>query len=230
MPLSPGKIVVLYGGGLGPASLVQNQPTGGAYSTQAGGTSIAFNGIAAPILYTSANQVAAIVPYGVTGATAQITVTYLGQSSRPFSMVMAAAVPSLFTLNQTGGGATAAINAADGSINTAATPAHPGEYVSLFATGEGQISPSGADGAIATGQLLRTPVERVTATVGGLPAVVQYAGTAPGLVAGLMQVNVRIPDGVPPGGYVPVVIAVGSASSAADAVWIAVSRPSGPAY
>jgi trimeric autotransporter adhesin len=231
MPLSPGKIVVLYGGGLGPSLLsavVQNQPAGGADPTQAAGTTVAFNGIAAPVLYTSANQVAAIVPYGVTGAEAQVTVTYQGQSSRPFTVALAPAAPSLFTLNQTGGGAAAAINVADGSINTAASPAHPGEYVSLFATGEGPTTPAGTDGAITSAQLLRSPVARVTATVGGLPAVVQYAGTAPGLVSGLMQVNVRIPDGVPPGGYVPVVVSVGAAGSAEDAVWIAVAAPNEP--
>lgn len=38
-----------------------------------------------------------------------------------------------------------------------------------------------------------------------------------------MQVNVMIPDGVQPGGYVPVVLQVGNASTPSDAVWIAVS-------
>jgi uncharacterized protein (TIGR03437 family) len=64
----------------------------------------------------------------------------------------------------------------------------------------------------------------VTATVGGLPAVVQYAGGVYGDVAGLMQVNVQIPAGVTPGGYVPVVLTVGNASTVNGAVWIAVSN------
>jgi uncharacterized protein (TIGR03437 family) len=64
----------------------------------------------------------------------------------------------------------------------------------------------------------------VTATVGGLPAVVQYKGAVPGAVAGLMQVNVQIPAGVIPGGYVPVVLSVGNASTVSDAIWIAVSN------
>jgi uncharacterized protein (TIGR03437 family) len=49
----------------------------------------------------------------------------------------------------------------------------------------------------------------VSVTVGGIPATIQYAGGAPGQVAGLMQVNVQIPGGVQPGGYVPVVPASG---------------------
>ena len=58
-------------------------------------------------------------------------------------------------------------------------------------------------------------------TVGGIPATIQYAGGAPGQVAGLMQVNVQIPSGVQPGGYVPVVLQVGDQTSS-PAVWIAV--------
>ena len=71
--ISPGKIVVIYGAGLGPAQLVQNQPSNGQFGTSVGGTAVSFNGIAAPILYASATQVAAVVPYAVSGTTAQVT-------------------------------------------------------------------------------------------------------------------------------------------------------------
>ena len=52
--------------------------------------------------------------------------------------------------------------------------------------------------------LQQVPV--VTATVGGLSAIVTYAGAAPGEVSGVMQVNVQIPAQVQPGNAVPVVI------------------------
>ena len=52
--------------------------------------------------------------------------------------------------------------------------------------------------------------------------MVQYAGGAPGQVAGLMQINVQIPGGVQPGGYVPVVVQVGNMVSG-PGTWIAVS-------
>ena len=48
--------------------------------------------------------------------------------------------------------------------------------------------------------------------------------TLAGQVAGLMQVNIRIPNGVQPGGCVPVVLQVGDASTPSDAVWIAVGN------
>jgi uncharacterized protein (TIGR03437 family) len=71
----------------------------------------------------------------------------------------------------------------------------------------------------ATAISLMTPL-----TVGGLPAFVQYYCGVYGAVAGLMQVNVQIPAGVTPGGYVPVVLQVGSATTVNSALWIAVSN------
>jgi len=107
----------------------------------------------------------------------------------------------------------------DGALNTAAAPVKTGDYVALFATGEGLTS-GGVDGKFA-GLPLPAPLANVSATVGGLPAIVQYAGAVFGIVAGLMQVNVRIPDEVQPGGYVPVTIQVGEVVSHAG-VWISV--------
>ena len=212
-PVSPGKIVVLYGAGLGPSQLIQNQPSNGVLGTALGATAVFFNGIAARIVYTSATQVAAVVPYAVSGTTAPVTATYQGQVSDAFTVPVAASAPSIFTLNQTGAGQAAAINAVDGTVNTAANPVRIGGFVSLYATGEGQTEPTTPP----------RPVLPVRVTVGGVPATVQYAGSTPDQVAGLMQVNVQIPSSVQPGGYVPVVLQVGDRSSS-PAVWIAVAN------
>ena len=220
-PVSPGKIVVIYGAGLGPAQLAQNQPAAGRFGTAAGGTMVSFNGIAAPVLYASATQLAAIVPYAISGASAQVTVTYQGDTSDPVSVPVAPSAPGFFTTNQTGAGQAAAINAVDGTFNTAANPVKVGGYISLYATGEGQTSPGGVDGKV-EGSEAAAPVLSVSVTVAGIPAFVQFAGGVPGQVAGLMQINVLIPAEVQPGGYVPVVLQVGNSSTAPDAVWIAV--------
>jgi len=134
---------------------------------------------------------------------------------------LAESAPGIFTANGSGAGQAAAINAIDGTPNSATNPARTGAYISLFATGGGQTTPDGVDGKLAT---LPLPIPKlpVTATVGGISALVQYAGSVPTGVAGLMQVNVLIPREVQPGGYVPVVVQVGSASSS-PGVWIAVS-------
>ncbi len=219
--VSPGKIVVLYGIGLGPAQLTPNQTGNGRFGTDVSGTQVSFNGIAAPVLYTSATQVAVVAPYAVAATEAQVTVTFDGRKSAAFTVPVAQSSPSLFTWNQSGAGQALAINAVDGTVNTAANPAKIGEHISFYATGEGQTVPAGLDGK-PSGPDLARPVLPVRVTVDGLPAIVQYAGSVPGQVAGLMQVNVRIPEGIRPGGYVPVVLKVGDRSSS-PGVWIAIS-------
>lgn len=227
LPISPGKIVVIYGVGMGPAQLVSNQPTNGVFSTQTAGTTVLFNGIPGAVLYASSTQVAAIAPYAVSGASAQVTVSYQGQTSAGFPVSIAAASPSIFSANGTGAGQAAAVNA-DGSINGAAHPVAVGGYISLYVTGEGQTTPAGMDGKLAPlTQPFPQPLLPVQVTVGALPALVVYAGAAPGEVAGLMQVVVQIPAGVQTGGYIPVVLQVGSAASVTGAAWIAVSSGAG---
>ena len=76
-------------------------------------------------------------------------------------------------------------------------------------TGEGAVTPDGIDGKLSVAPLPK-PVQPVTVQIGGQPADVQYAGAAPGLVAGLMQVNAVVPQGAPAGNDVPVTIAVAS--------------------
>ena len=222
-PVSPGEIIVIYGGGLGPALGVTAAPSGGVFGTTLGGTTVTINGVAAPVFYASAMQVNAIVPYEVSGATAGITVAYQGGISSAVSVPLAASSPNLFTYNATGAGEAAAFNVVDGTVNSATNPEKVGGYIELFATGAGQTSPGGVDGKLAA-LPLPAPVGAVSATVAGVAAVVQYKGAVFGAVDGLMQVNVLVPTGVATGGYVPVVLTVGNTSTVNGAVWIAVSN------
>jgi trimeric autotransporter adhesin len=224
--VAPGEIVTLKGSGLGPAQLVSARPgSDGLYPTQLSGTSVQFNGVAAPLLYTSATQVAAVAPYGVTGPAVQVTVTCQGQTSVPATVQVFAAAPGLFTADGTGAGQAAAINQ-DGTINSASNPAPLGTVISLYATGGGQISPAGVDGQVSTSPLATQSLP-VQAYIGLQPvlstAQLQYAGPAPGEIAGLMQINVPLPPGLQPGSAVPVAIFVGtSLSSSQSNVTIAV--------
>jgi uncharacterized protein (TIGR03437 family) len=207
-----GEIVVLYGSGIGPAQLVEaGVGADGRFGTQLAGTTVSFNGIPAPMIYTSATQVAAVVPYGVSGGTAQVTVTYQGQPSIPVSVPIASSAPGLFTSDGTGKGQAAAINQ-DNSLNTLGTPAKVGDVIVLFATGEGQTTPGGVDSKPATAPLPH-PNLPVSVTIGGQNAQVLYAGGAPGEIAGLMQINAVIASGIQTGSAVPVVVQVGNVSS-----------------
>ena len=209
-PVAPGEIVLIYGSGLGPPQTVQFQASGGQVATQLAGTTVLINGAAAPLIYTSATQVSAVVPYGVTGNAVQLVVQYQGLSTAPVSTPLAATAPGVFTADGSGRGAAAAFNQ-DGSPNNAASPAPPGSIVTFFATGEGLTLPAGMDGRV-TGVSSPRPLAPVAVTIGGVPATVQFAGEAPNDVAGVLQVNVTVPFNLPEGAL-PLVLTVGAASS-----------------
>ncbi|HEV3200414.1 MAG TPA: hypothetical protein VGZ73_21060 [Bryobacteraceae bacterium] len=226
--ISPGELVVVYGSGMGPATLTQFQlGANGLVPTSLAGTSVVVNGTPAPILYTSATQVAAMVPFGVTGTKAQVTVVYQGQAASGLSVNVAPASPGIFTANSSGTGPAAALNFRSGvtSVNNPGNPANAGDTVTLYVTGAGQTNPPGVDGRPggdgSTGNPPSLPLLPVSAAIGGKSATVSFAGSAPGVVAGIMQVNVVVPAGLP-AGAVPVTVQVGT-TSAQSGVTIAVS-------
>ncbi len=98
------------------------------------------------MVYTSVHQLAAIVPYGLVGASsAQVVIEYNGVKLAPVTVPVAAAVPGLFSANQTGTGQ-GAIQNADGSYNNASNPAARGSIVVLYGTGQGQTNPPASMG------------------------------------------------------------------------------------
>jgi len=213
--VSPGEIVTIFGKGLGPNSLVGSQLDSlGRLSTSLAGTRVFFDGVAAPIIYTVAGQVGAIVPYGVSGKSAtRVQVVYQELSSNVVSMAVSAVTPGIFTMDGSGRGPGAVLNQ-DGTVNSATNPASVGTSVVVYATGAGQTIPAGVDGKPADSPAPAPVVQPVTAGIGGvLVPVVQYAGGAPGLVAGVLQVNIQIPRGVPIGGSVPILINLGGQNS-----------------
>ncbi|MGD1073075.1 MAG: hypothetical protein ABSB15_23395 [Bryobacteraceae bacterium] len=138
-PVAPGEMVVLFGFGLGPNQLVTAVPENdGNFATTLAGTMVQINGIPAPLVYTWVTQIAAIVPASVTGATAQFTVTYQGQTTAPISIPLAAAAPGIFTADSSGIGIPITINQ-NGAIDTIA---RPGDTLTVFTTGLGQMAPT----------------------------------------------------------------------------------------
>ena len=213
--VAPGEVVVIWGSGLGPAQLTQYQlnPASGLVGTSLAGTSVIFGGTPAPILYTSATQIGAVVPYSVAGSYVQVFVQYQGQTSAPVPLAVAQVAPALFTADSSGKGQAAASNQ-DGTVNGAAHPAKVGSYISLWLTGAGQMNPTGVDGLPGANPLPQ-PVAAVSVTIGGQSVTPQYAGQAPTAVAGVMQINAQIPSGIQTGTAVPVVVQVGGVSTQA---------------
>lgn len=213
-PLAPGMLFTLTGTNLGPQTGIVAAPAGGRYGTTLSGVRVLLDGLAAPILYASAVQINAAVPYGLTGrASAQLQVEFNGQRSPAASVRLDDAAPGIFT---TDGAQAAALNE-DGSVNSAANPAQAGQVVVLFVTGEGATWPVGVDGELVPGSNLRRPQGTVRVRVNQVevPAGdILYAGSAPGLIAGLMQVNLRLPGNLPANPATPVEVLVGASASA----------------
>ncbi len=211
--VSPGEIVLIEGKGLGPATTANLQVTADGLATTAlAGTVVRFDGMAAPLIHASGNQVSAVVPYGVEGrARVAVDVEYGGIRSAARAIPVGATAPGVFTTDGTGRGQGAIVNE-DGSVNGPGNPAARGSVVAIFATGEGQTQPTGVDGLIVPAEALRHPVMPVTVTVGGQDAEVIYAGSAAGQVSGVLQVNARVPQGTAPGDAVAVSLRIGSDS------------------
>ncbi len=198
--VAPGEILVFYGTRMGPRDLVNLQLTpAGFISTLLADTRVLFDDVAAPLIYVSEGQIACIVPYSVASrSNTNIQVEYLGVRSNTVSMPVAPSSPGIFTANQAGTEQAAAFNQ-DASPNAPSNPAGKETIMVLFATGEGQTNPSGVDGKPATVPLPR-PTLPVDVFFGGVRATeILYAGGAPGLTAGLLQLNVVIPAGAPSG-------------------------------
>ena len=192
-PISPGEIVTVFGG---PAL--------------AGATTILFNGVPAPtILYAGPGQVNAIVPFGLdlTQQSANLEIRAQGQSLGVSSLTPANVSPALFTRSSDGVGPGAVLNQ-DYTLNSPSNPAAAGAVVMLYGTGFGPLKSSVSDGQPIAGQVQTTL--QVRASISGVGSDVLYAGSAPGLVAGLIQLNIRVPGIVAANPAAPVSLTVGS--------------------
>ncbi len=125
---------------------------------------------------------------------ANVTVTYQGQTTVAYTAPVQTTSPGLFTLNASGSGEALAVAYNNSQLNSASNPATVGDFLILYETGEGQTSPAGVDGALTVGANT-LPLATVSATVNGTSAYVA-AVEAPEIVAGVLQVNLQIPAGV----------------------------------
>ncbi|MDE3196630.1 MAG: hypothetical protein KGN84_09820, partial [Acidobacteriota bacterium] len=210
--VAPGELIAIFGQNLGPSGIQMGSFTNsGTATTQLYGTQVTFNGIPAPLVYTSPGAVAAIVPFEIAGsATATVSASYNGAAASIQTVTVVDALPGLFSADATGSGQGAILNQ-DYTVNSPANPAAAGSIAVLYATGGGQTNPPSTSGAITTSAM--PLVDDVSATVNGQPATVLYAGNAGGEVAGVVQINLRLPAGVT--GTAPVVLKVGEHTSQA---------------
>jgi uncharacterized protein (TIGR03437 family) len=170
---------------------------------QLGGASATINGISAPLYFASPGQLNVQIPYelGASG-TAVLRITNSAQQSVSSSFTLSSAAPGIFT-DQTG-------------ATVPNTSASRGQFITLYVTGTGAVSPTVSTGAApASGTAIANlpkPVQTITVQVGGVQAPIQFAGIPVGLV-GVTQINYQVPTTAPLGSQA-VVVTVGGIASA----------------
>jgi uncharacterized protein (TIGR03437 family) len=207
--ISPGELITIKGTNIGPATATSfSVGPGGTVSSTLAGVQVLFDTIPGTPTYVSASQINVIVPYEIAGrATTTVTVVYQNQTSAGISQTVAAQAPGIYTFSATGSGQASVLNQ-NGTLNgpssglviggqtVSTTPAAVGSVIAVYMTGGGQTNPASLTGTVTpVAQLYKLPVT-VTATINGVNAPVQFAGAAPGLVTGVVQVNIQVPAGV----------------------------------
>jgi uncharacterized protein (TIGR03437 family) len=207
--LAPDSVFVIFGSGMGPASLV-NAPSPN-YPSSLDGTSITFTpaaggaAISAKMIYTVDTQVAGFLPSSVAPGTYKVTVTYSDQTSAAQSVTVAARSFGIATSNSAGtGGAQATIGDVNNGISLVRltsgsvkfggytwtlSPAHPGDELVLWGTGGGADEANDAGGTSGD----QTKAGDFSVTVDGTRIVPLYAGASSGY-PGLWQINFVLPS------------------------------------
>lgn len=210
--VSPGEIVSLYGNDIGPSTPGGGVVLRGRFTQQIGDTQILFDGIPAPLLYAGPGQINAVVPFALQNPT-HLVLWRSGVSTGPIALPVVPAVPGVFLSGDPLLARAAALNQ-DGSPNSPSNPAARGSVVTFFATGAGTFTPAESDGKILPLTLpLPVPAMGASVLIGGKQAPVQYAGAAPGSVAGLLQVNAVVPGDAAAGPAVPLQLYIGDFAS-----------------
>jgi uncharacterized protein (TIGR03437 family) len=211
--VAPGELITIFGTALGPAALQKPQVSAsGIVDTQAGGSRVLFDGIAAPMIYALSGQISAVVPFSLQGrGSTQVQVEFGGARSAAVTVPVVPAVPAIFTSDSSGKGQGAILNQ-DFTVNGAVNPASRGTAIAIYMTGAGVMQAPVTDGQLAAAAT--SIAQDVTVRIGGVSVKPLYAGAAPGIVQGVVQINAVIPTSLPTGN-VPIDVAIGGVTSAA---------------
>ena len=224
--VSPGSDPSLFGEGLADEIIVAETVP---LPLDLGGVSVELNGIPAPLIFVSPNQINFQTPWELMANTkATVVVRKNGDKSLPAKVFIAPFNPGIFTTTQTGSGqaavliaGTRSVAAPEGSIPGAATrPVKIGEFISIFATGLGAVDNRPETGAATSTTTLSRTKTNPLVTIGGVEAGLTFSGLAPGFV-GLYQVNAEVAAGTPVGDAVELLLSSGEVPS--NAVTIAVA-------
>ena len=209
-PIAPGGLISVFGSQLSPVNQATNElplPTALADSC------LTVNGTPIPMLFVSASQINAQLPFVVDGSAVMVLRTPGGISSN-LNLTILPAAPSVFRSGVAGPktGIPTIVRSTNNQLVTPSNPIHFNDQLVIYATGLGQVSPdmkAGFPGP--THPLAVTSVVPIV-TLGGMNVPVEYAGLAPGFV-GVYQINLKVPFQSPTGLSVPLTISQGGATT-----------------
>ena len=208
--VSPGGYISIFGAEMAGAAIPSSTVP---LPTQVNGTQVLMGGVPLPLNYVAASQINAQVPFNLTVNSSQQLVVLRGSTvSVPQDVVVAAAQPAVYTKDQSGTGEGVIVDVNNVLIGSG-NPAKAGDTVVVYCNGLGAVTPPVPTGSAApvAGPVSQT-VNTLTATIGGVPARVDFAGLTPGF-PGLYQVNMVVPPGVASGNQVPVILSIAGQSS-----------------
>lgn len=177
--------------------------------TTLGNIQVLLNDNPVPLFQVLADRVSFQVPWSApsTGtANIELIRASTGEVLAAGTFPMRTADPAFFTSNAQGFGQLAALNQ-DGSVNSASNPAPRGSIIALFGTGLGPVDNPPPSGQVPSGTLSAPGLPRVSMANPGpgvLPdSAIKYFGLV-NWFPGVFQLNVEIPDAVPPSNTVNV--------------------------
>ena len=193
--VAPGELISLSGLGMGPNDGVTYElAPDGTVPRSLAGVQVFFDDIPAPLLYVQSQQINAIAPFELAGqVSSKVTVVYNAATIGSFNVSVELVDPQLFRL-QAGFSTQAVAMNEDGTVNGRSDPAAAGSAITLFGTGFGPDAVQGVTGTIAPMET-ETALLNVGVQLNSLPATVLWAGAAPGMLAGISQIDIVVPPG-----------------------------------
>jgi uncharacterized protein (TIGR03437 family) len=209
-PVAPGSIATVYGKFLLDSS---STASGSPLPIKLSELSLQFSGgLSAPLFAVSSAQVNFQVPWELAGQSqTSLSATVNGQTGGAQAMNVAPFAPGIFSMNGQGTGQGAILDTSYRLVDSSSPASAGSTILQIYCTGLGAVTnqpPSGSPPGDQLSETTTTP----TVTIGGVKAQVLFSGLAPGSV-GEYQVDAQVPAGSSKGAAVPVVIAMGSATS-----------------
>jgi uncharacterized protein (TIGR03437 family) len=206
--VAPGGLISIYGQNMSGANFAASQVP---LTTGLGNSCIGVNGSPIPLLYVSASQINAQLPFDAIG-NATLTIHTPDGVSNNLPLTVEPTAPSIFVANSGSETLGLVVRNTNGQLVTPTNPIHPKDGITIYLTGMGETFPAIPAGAAAPSDPLSRVSQAPALTIAGMDLAVSYAGLAPGEV-GVYQINATVPQSVLTGMSMPLTINQGGATT-----------------